>query len=82
MSFSLETLEYAQLLELVSQNAQTPMGVEQFADLRPITSRPELERALAAVSETILLNEEKQVSWSFSGLQDPTDGVARPRQSA
>jgi len=76
MSFSLETLEYAQLLELVSQNAQTPMGVERFADLRPITSRPELDRALAAVSETILLNEEKQVSWSFSGLQDPTDAVA------
>ena len=76
MSFSLETLEYAQLFELVSQNAQTPMGVERFADLRPIASRPELDRALAAVSETILLNEEKQVSWSFSGLQDPTDGVA------
>ncbi|HEX6280097.1 MAG TPA: hypothetical protein VFZ49_08815, partial [Pyrinomonadaceae bacterium] len=76
MSFSLETLEYAQLLELVSRNAQTPMGVERFADLRPITSRPELDRALAAVSETILLNEEKQVSWSFGGLQDPTDGVA------
>jgi DNA mismatch repair protein MutS2 len=76
MSFSLETLEYAQLLELVSRNAQTPMGVERFADLRPTTSRPELDRALAAVSETILLNEEKQVSWSFSGLGDPTDAVA------
>ena len=76
MSFSLETLEYAQLLELVSRNAQTPMGVEKFADLRPITNRPELDRALAAVSETILLNEEKQVSWSFSGLEDPTDAVA------
>jgi len=76
MSFSLETLEYAQLLELVSRNAQTPMGVERFADLLPITNRPELDRALTAVSETILLNEEKQVSWSFSGLQDPTDAVA------
>ena len=76
MSFSLETLEYAQLLELVSRNAQTPMGVEEFADLRPISSRPELDRALAAVSETIILNEEKQVSWSFSGLGDPSDAVA------
>ena len=76
MSFSLETLEYSKLLELVSRNAQTPMGVSRFADLRPITSRSELERSLAAVSETISLNEEKQVTWSFSGLQDPSDAVA------
>ncbi len=76
MAFSLETLEYSQLLELVSRNAQTPIGVERFADLRPFTSRPELDRALAALSETILLNEEKQVSWSFSGLEDPSDAVA------
>ncbi len=76
MSFSLETLEYGRLLELVSRNAQTPMGEERFADLRPLKNRPELERALAAVSETIVLNEEKQVSWSFSGLADPADAVA------
>ena len=76
MSFSLDTLEYAKLLELVSRNAQTPMGEERFAELRPYTNRSELDRALAAVSETILLNEEKQVSWSFSGLQDPSDAVA------
>jgi DNA mismatch repair protein MutS2 len=76
MSFSLETLEYARLLELVSRNAQTPMGVERFADLRPMTNRHELDRDLAAISETIVLNEEKQVTWSFSGLEDPTDAVA------
>src|SRR5688500_1739307 len=52
------------------------MGVELFARLRPITNRNELDRSLAAISETILLNEEKQVSWSFSGLDDPSDGVA------
>jgi DNA mismatch repair protein MutS2 len=76
MSFSLETLEYARLLELVSRNAQTPMGVERFADLRPMVNRHELDRDLAAISETIVLNEEKQVTWSFSGLEDPTDAVA------
>lgn len=76
MSFSLDTLEYERLLELVSRNAQTPMGVELFAKLRPRTNRRELDSDLAAISETILLNEEKQVSWSFSGLQDPTDAVA------
>src|SRR5215211_2143064 len=76
MSFSLDTLEYSKLLELVSRNAQTPMGEARFADLRPLASRAELDRALAAISETLLLNEEKQVSWSFSGLQDPSDAVA------
>ncbi len=76
MSFSLDTLEYSKLLELVSRHAQTPMGVGRFADLRPITTRLKLDNALAAISETIAINEEKQISWSFSGLEDPSDAVA------
>ncbi|HUR99674.1 MAG TPA: Smr/MutS family protein [Pyrinomonadaceae bacterium] len=76
MSFSLDTLEYSKLLELVSRNAQTPMGEARFAELRPLTDRAAVERSLDAISETILLNEEKQVTWSFSGLQDPSDAVA------
>ncbi|MGQ0541024.1 MAG: endonuclease MutS2 [Blastocatellia bacterium] len=76
MIYSLETLEYSKLLELVSRHAQTPMGEERFATLRPKTSRKEIEKDLAAISETILLNEDKQVTWSFSGLQDPSDAVA------
>lgn len=75
-NFSLATLEYEKMLELVARHAQTPMGENRFADLRPLTSRPKLEKALKAISETILLNEEKQVSWSFSGLEDPSDAVA------
>ncbi len=73
---SLATLEYEKLLALVARNAQTPMGMARFDSLRPLTSRRELERDLAAVSETISLNEEKQVSWNFSGLEDPSDAVA------
>src|SRR5512139_195418 len=76
MNYSLETLEYAKLLELISRNAQTPMGIDRFAELRPKTDRLELDRDLAAISETITLNEEKQVTWSFSGLEDPTDAIA------
>ena len=76
MSFSLDTLEYSKLLELVARNAQTPMGAARFAGLRPMTNRAELEQALATISETIVLNEEKQVTWSFSGLQDPSDALA------
>ncbi len=76
MSYSLETLEYAKLLELVSRNAQTPMGVDRFAQLRPIATRRELDAELAAITETIFLNDENQVTWSFSGLEDPSDAVA------
>src|SRR5204863_1945203 len=43
---------------------------------RPKTNRNGLETDLAAISETIVLNQEKQVSWSFSGLEDPSDAVA------
>jgi DNA mismatch repair protein MutS2 len=76
VSYSLETLEYARLLDLVSRNAQTRMGVDRLAQLRPIATRRELDAALAAITETIFLNEENQVSWSFSGLEDPSDAVA------
>jgi DNA mismatch repair protein MutS2 len=76
MSFSLDTLEFERLLGLVSRNAQTPMGAARIATLRPLSNRRQLEAALAAVTETIRLNEEKQVSWSFSGLEDPSDAVA------
>lgn len=73
---SLTTLEFGKLLALVAANAQTPMGAARIFDLKPFTSRIELGRALDAISETIRLSEEKQVSWSFSGLSDPTDAVA------
>lgn len=52
MSFSLDTLEYEKLLELVSRNAQTPMGVERFAGLRPKTNRLELNSKLFFIYST------------------------------
>src|SRR5512141_250184 len=76
MSFSLETLEFEKLLTLVSRNAQTPMGRRCVESLRPLATRKALARELAAVSETIALNEEKQVTWSFSGLEDPENAIA------
>jgi DNA mismatch repair protein MutS2 len=75
-NFSLTTLEYERLLALVARSAQTPMGRARLENLRPLASRIELERALSGVSETIRLNEEKQISWTFSGLEDPSDAVA------
>jgi DNA mismatch repair protein MutS2 len=52
------------------------MAIDRFADLRPHTSLKALEHDLRAVTETISLGEEKQVSWYFSGLDDPEDAVA------
>ena len=75
MSYSLETLEFGRLLELVARNAQTPTGAARIMDLRPRTSRIELDNALGAIGETFAL-AEKQVSWSFSGLEDPSQAVA------
>jgi DNA mismatch repair protein MutS2 len=73
---SLQTLEYEKLLALFAVNAQTPMGRLGFENLLPATSQIELERDLAAISETLFLNEEKQVTWTFSGLEDPTEALA------
>ncbi len=76
MAYSLETLEFDALLEIVASNAQTPMGARLICKLRPFAGRPVLESALAAITEAIVINEESKVSWSFSGLADPSDAIA------
>jgi DNA mismatch repair protein MutS2 len=52
------------------------MGYERILALRPRTNRRSLDKALLAITETISLAEEKQVTWSFSGLEEPADAVA------
>ncbi|MBK9215572.1 MAG: Smr/MutS family protein [Chloracidobacterium sp.] len=79
MSYSLDTLEFGRLLELVARNAQTPIGRERVISLCPLSNRIELDAALAAISEAIELVDEKQVSWSFSGLGDPSGPLAMLR---
>ncbi len=69
-------LEYGKLLLLLSRYAQTPMGKSYLENLEPLSSRRQLEKDLQAISETILLNEEKQVTWNFSGLIQPADAIA------
>ena len=72
---SLTTLEYGKMLALVARHAQTPMGRARLENLQPLTGRLELEKDLRAVAETFELGE-KQVSWRFSELADPTDAIA------
>ncbi|HVF47719.1 MAG TPA: Smr/MutS family protein [Pyrinomonadaceae bacterium] len=76
VTYSLETLEFNRLLALVARNAQTAMGRSRVMDSRPFESRRELDDALAAVGETIYLGEERQITWSFSGLADPSETVS------
>ena len=73
---SLTTLEYGKLLALVARYANTPMGRDLLEDLQPLTDRLQLEKDLRAIDETIRLNEEKQVSWRFTELSDPSDATA------
>src|SRR3954453_8013928 len=75
MSFSLDILEFQRLLELVSRYAQTPMGANRVLQLQPMQSRIELDSDLQALSEAMILNDEKLVSWSFSGLEDPGPAI-------
>src|SRR5690606_5094264 len=71
-----ETLEYERVLALFARRCRTPMGRSRMAETIPFTDRRALERKLAAITETIELNEVKQVSWTFSELADPSDAVA------
>ena len=73
--FSLETLQFKQLLELLALNAQTQMGERRLLELRPHSSRLKLGRDLRTIKETIAL-EKEDVSWSFSDLLDPADSIA------
>ena len=73
---ALNTLEYNKLLALIARYAQTPMGKSYLENLEPMTSRIVLEQDLQNITETILLNEEKQVVWNFSELIEPSDAIA------
>jgi DNA mismatch repair protein MutS2 len=76
MNFSFETLEFERLLALVAARCHTPMGADRILSLRPLARAEDLRAELALVSEAIALRDERQVSWSFSGLSDPADTVA------
>jgi len=73
--FSVETLQLEKLLDLISRNAQTPMGRDFVLGIRPISSRVELDRDLRMIEEAIVLKHE-EVVWNFSELLEPNDAIA------
>ncbi|HYE16760.1 MAG TPA: Smr/MutS family protein, partial [Pyrinomonadaceae bacterium] len=70
------TLEYEGLRALVRRYAQTPMGAARADSLAPLGSVEDVRRALARVTECAELRK-RGVRWSFSGLEDPSDALAR-----
>lgn len=76
MSFSLEILEFGRLLDLVARNAQTASGASLVRASRPFSSRLDLDRSLSSVSEALRLSEEKNIFWTFSGVEAPDDAIA------
>lgn len=72
------TLEYQQLLALITRNAQTEAGQARVERLSPAASIAELQRELAALSECVTLRG-RGVNWSFSGFSDPEQTIARLR---
>ncbi len=73
--FSLETLQFIDLLELIAKNAQTEMGERRLLNVRPHTSKLALDRDLQLITETIALAKE-DISWSFSDLPESSESIA------
>lgn len=73
-----QTLEYDQLLILIRQGAQTPMGRARVDALLPVEDPKQLPDTLSAVGECVQLRK-RGVTWAFSDLNDPTEAIARLR---
>lgn len=71
-------LEYENLRALIRRGTQTPMGRALIDAMRPLANVGDVRRALHAVSEAVALRE-RGAAWSFSGLEDPSDSIARLR---
>ncbi|HEY2963616.1 MAG TPA: Smr/MutS family protein [Pyrinomonadaceae bacterium] len=72
------TLEYQQLLALITRNAQTEAGQARVETLSPAPSAEQLQRELAALRECVLLRG-RGVNWSFSSFTNPDETIARLR---
>jgi DNA mismatch repair protein MutS2 len=75
------TLEYGQLLALITRGAQTEAGKTRATRLSPLADAGELRRELAALAECVTLRR-RGVNWSFSEFSDPAEMIARLRVEA
>ncbi len=70
--YSLETLQFEQLLELFVRHCRTPLGADRLVTLSRIPADSNSNAILSAVAETIELAKE-DAGWYFSELADPFD---------
>ncbi|MGH9969305.1 MAG: endonuclease MutS2 [Pyrinomonadaceae bacterium] len=73
-----QILEFDQLRVLVRSGAQTPMGRARVDEIAPLDDLVELNKTLSAVAECVQLRK-RGVTWSFNGLSDPAEAIARLR---
>ncbi|MEO8433300.1 MAG: Smr/MutS family protein [Pyrinomonadaceae bacterium] len=73
---SFTTLEFDKLCSLIQRGAQTEMGRAALAALRPHDDLNALGQALHRAAESVELRK-RGVRWSFEGLADPNDALAR-----
>src|SRR5687768_17861065 len=73
---SFTTLEFDKLCSLIQLSAQTEMGRIGLGSLKPHDDLNALSHALQRVGETLELRK-RGVRWSFEGLLDPNDSLAR-----
>lgn len=71
-----QTLEFDQLRSLVQRGAQTSKGQGAIDALQPLDDLNTLRRHLQAVAEGVALRQ-RGVRWSFEGLADPVEALAR-----
>jgi DNA mismatch repair protein MutS2 len=72
------TLEYQQLLELITRGAQTEVGRRRVVTLTPLDHIADLRRELTALSECVAL-KNRGINWSFSEFADPAETIGRLR---
>ncbi len=75
------TLEYGQLLALITRGAQTEAGKLRATRLSPLADAFQLRRELTALAECATLRR-RGVNWSFSEFSDPAEMIARLRVEA
>ena len=73
---SFTTLEFDKLCSLIQRGAQTEMGRTALEALRPHDDLNALGQALHRVAEAVELRK-RGVRWSFEGLADPNNALAR-----
>src|SRR5215813_13785267 len=73
-----EILEFGELIALVRREAQTPMGKALVEELGPLDNPEQLNSSLSLTAEGIEL-KQRGITLSCTGLNDPTESLARLR---